>query len=84
MWNGWTNSSMWDHRFLWFLGPLALIDIVLKGFALWKAAKKGQQVWFIALLLVNSVGILPGIYLLLNRETALKKTSKKSSKSKKK
>lgn len=83
MWgNNWMmNNGMWgDHRFLWFVGPLALLDLLLKGFALWKSAKAGQQVWFIALLVVNSLGILPAIYLYMNRE--MPKTSKKSSKKK--
>lgn len=76
MWgNNWMNGWMWgDSRFLWVVGPLALLDLVLKGFALWRAAKRGQQVWFVALLVVNSLGILPAIYLLLNKN---KKTSKK-------
>lgn len=42
-----------------------LLDIFLKGMALWKSAKLGQKYWFVALLLINSVGILPIIYLLL-------------------
>lgn len=81
MWNGWMNGNWGDSNLWWFLAPLALLDLVLKGFALWKSARNGQQVWFIALLLVNSAGILPGIYLLLNREVATK-SSKKSSKRK--
>ncbi len=73
--SGWMfeNSRIW-----WFVGPLALLDLVLKGFALWRAAKRGQQVWFIALLVVNSLGILPAIYLLLNKDfSPTKKASKK-------
>jgi hypothetical protein len=63
-----------------FLIPLALFDVVLKGFALWKSAKKDQNVWFIALLIVNSMGILPLIYLILNRDQ--KESPKKSKKAK--
>lgn len=44
---------------------LLLVDITLKGFALWRAAKNNQKYWFVALLIVNSVGILPAVYLLL-------------------
>lgn len=39
-------------------------DLAWKGFALWKAAKNNQRYWFVALLIVNSVGILPIIYIL--------------------
>ncbi|OGD69740.1 hypothetical protein A3A84_01045 [Candidatus Collierbacteria bacterium RIFCSPLOWO2_01_FULL_50_23] len=57
---------------------LLLADLVLRGFALWRSARKEQKVWFIALLLVNSMGILPLVYLFLNREKATtKKTTKK-------
>ncbi|OGM59104.1 hypothetical protein A3A75_05120 [Candidatus Woesebacteria bacterium RIFCSPLOWO2_01_FULL_39_10] len=44
--------------------PFALIDLVLKGFALYRSARSGQKWWFVVLLLVNSLGILPGLYLL--------------------
>lgn len=35
-----------------------------KGMALWRASKDNQKYWFIALLIVNTVGILEIIYLL--------------------
>jgi len=38
-------------------------SIVWKGLALWKSARLSQRGWFIALLLINSVGILEIIYL---------------------
>lgn len=44
--------------------PLLIIDLLLKGFALWRSAKNSQTYWFIALLIVNSLGILPLIYLI--------------------
>ncbi len=34
-----------------------------KGLGLWKAAKKGDQLWFIAIFLINFVGLIPIIYL---------------------
>ena len=37
---------------------------VWKGIALWHAARKGQKAWYIALLVVNSLGILEIVYLL--------------------
>ena len=35
-----------------------------KGYALWRAANNDQQYWYIALLIVNLLGILEIIYLL--------------------
>jgi methionyl-tRNA synthetase len=34
-----------------------------KGFALWRAAKGNQKYWFVALLLVNTMGLLEIIFL---------------------
>ena len=42
----------------------AVWTAVLKGFALWHAARAGQTWWFVALLVVNTLGILEIIYLI--------------------
>ncbi len=47
-----------------FLIIAAIWTLVLKGFALWYAARGSQKWWFIALLLINTLGILEIIYLL--------------------
>ncbi len=41
-----------------------LWEIVLKGFGLWYSARSKQKWWFIAMLIFNTLGILPIIYLL--------------------
>lgn len=46
---------------------LVLVDAVLKLIALWQSARRKQIIWFIFLALINSLGILPAIYLILNR-----------------
>ena len=38
-------------------------SLVWKGFALWKSAGLRQKYWFIALLVINTLGILEIIYL---------------------
>lgn len=43
---------------------LVFWDLFWKGWALWRSAKRGQSIWFIAILIINSAGILPIIYLL--------------------
>jgi len=51
-------------HFLPVLIPLLLIELVLKGYALWKAARNNQSFWFVAILIINSLGILSAVYLL--------------------
>ena len=71
---------------------LVMVDLVLKGFSLYKSAQKGQKVWFVALLVINSLGVLPLIYLLIQNNSdsksqptaILHKTIKVVTKSKKK
>lgn len=46
---------------------LVLVDAVLKLIALWQSARRKQIIWFIFLAMINSLGILPAIYLILNR-----------------
>lgn len=51
--------------------PIILILIgilVLKGFALYKAARLQEKGFFWAILIINSMGILPAIYLYLRRK----------------
>jgi len=43
--------------------PLVAWEAGWKGYGLWKAAKNSQKYWFVAMLLVNSLGILPIVYL---------------------
>jgi len=54
--------------FLPLIIVVALWTIVLKGFALWFSARAGQRNWFIALLVLNTLGILELIYLILFRQ----------------
>jgi methionyl-tRNA synthetase len=43
---------------------LVLWTIPWKGLALWRAARKGDKIWFIILLVINTLAILEIIYLL--------------------
>jgi len=45
-------------------------ELTWKALALWRAARNGSRVWYVAILVVNSLGILPILYLAL---TAKKK-----------
>lgn len=46
----------------WFF-PLVLWSIAWKGWALWVAARKGSKPWYIALLVINTAGILEILYI---------------------
>jgi hypothetical protein len=63
----WTGAWSSPLSIVRFAFPFALLDFVLKGFALWKSAQRGQKWWFFFLLIVNSLGILPAVYLLTHQ-----------------
>jgi len=44
--------------------PLVIWSLVWKGISLWKCGRNNQLYWFIAILILNTAGILPIIYLL--------------------
>ena|SRR3989338_1447209 len=54
----------------------AFWEVIWKGFALWHSARNKQLVWFIIILIVITIGILPIIYLIFARP---KKKIKESS-----
>ena len=49
------------------IAVIAVWEMIWKGFALWRASKNNHQNWFIALIVINSLGILPIIYLLTHK-----------------
>ncbi len=42
---------------------LTIWVLVWKGIALWKAARNGEKYWYVALLVVNTLGILEILYI---------------------
>ena len=55
-----TNPQLMSLLFI-----LVLWELFWKGIALWKAAREGQKYWFIAILILNTAGILPILYIFL-------------------
>ncbi|MDP3244499.1 MAG: DUF5652 family protein [bacterium] len=47
----------------WISLILVLWTLPWKGVALWKASKLNQKWWFVALLIINTVGILEILYI---------------------
>lgn len=59
------------HSILPWLIPIIIIkiwDYIWKFIALLKAAKNNHIAWFVFILILNSAGILPIIYLLIQRK----------------
>jgi len=47
----------------WFVFPILIWALFWKSFALWIAVKSDQKKWFVALLVLNTFGILELIYI---------------------
>lgn len=63
---------MYTHDWSWtaipmkvalWLGFFIIWEVFWKGQALWKAAQNKNKIWFVALFLINSLGILPILYI---------------------
>jgi 4-amino-4-deoxy-L-arabinose transferase-like glycosyltransferase len=56
------NQYLSDNS-IFFLLILTLLTIPWKVYAVWLAVKRNQRKWFVALLLLNTVGILEIFYI---------------------
>jgi len=61
----------------WTMWIILIWTLVWKGLALWKSARKNSPVWFIILLVVNTLGILEILYIFVFSKINLKVKSKK-------
>ncbi|PIR89413.1 MAG: hypothetical protein COU07_00745 [Candidatus Harrisonbacteria bacterium CG10_big_fil_rev_8_21_14_0_10_40_38] len=52
-----------SHPFL--IAALVVWTLPWKGVALWKAGRRKDLAWFVALLLVNTLGVLEIIYIFM-------------------
>jgi hypothetical protein len=52
-----------EPGFLIAFAVLGTWSLIWKGFALWRAARDESKVWFVILLLVNTLGVLEIVYL---------------------
>jgi len=59
---GW--PSMWGAWGWGMISLLAIWSLAWKGVALWRAARNEHLPWVIALLIINTAGILEIIYIL--------------------
>lgn len=48
---------------LWAILLMAAWVLPWKGVALWKASRRGQKIWFVAILILNTLALLEIIYI---------------------
>ena len=51
----------------WLLAVVIVVmvwDLIWKGIGLWKSGRNNQIAWFVCILIFNTAGILPIIYIL--------------------
>jgi len=69
-----------------WLYPVLIWTIIWKAIGCWRAARKGHLIWFVLFFIVNTVGILPIVYILFfenfnySNKKAVRKKVKKSKK----
>lgn len=56
---GWMGSGLFHPT----LSLIIIWTLIWKGLALWHSARRREPIWFVAILLLNTVGILEIVYL---------------------
>ena len=60
----WTGNFFPNTTIIWLVTSLVIAwSIAWKGVALWRAGRNSHLVWFIVMLIVNTLGILEIIYI---------------------
>jgi len=49
------------------ISVLVIWGMIWKGFGLWYSARNKHKVWFILILILNTIGILPIIYIFTHK-----------------
>ena len=52
-----------DNPWNTLIAIVVIWSVIWKGIALWKAAKNDQLGWYVALLIINTAGILEILYI---------------------
>jgi hypothetical protein len=75
---------LYDPVFLVFLLFLVIWEVVWRAIGLWHSARNNDKVWFVFILLFNTLGLLTLIYIFVvsQREHKQASSSKKVSKKK--
>ena len=59
---------------------LGVWSLVWQGFGLWHSAQRNQKGWFLAILILNTLGLLPIIYLIWFKDAKVKNITVKNGK----
>jgi hypothetical protein len=70
--NAWFTNNWWWFLLLW------IWSIIWKIFALWRAAHKQDKAWFVALMILNTAGLLELFYLFVFSKRMYKTVSEKT------
>jgi len=65
-----------NSLFLTLIIILSIWESVWKGIALWKTGRNNQLTWFVCILIFNTIGILPILYLLFFQKKIIVKKKK--------
>ena len=68
----WTTMGITGVNWLWLM-PLVVWTAIWEGLGLWRAARRKEIVWFILMLVLNTAGVLPIIYVIIARKKKGKK-----------
>lgn len=69
---------------VWAIVIISIWALIWKGLALWKSARKSSPIWFVVLLVVNTLGILEILYLFVFSKLGQKKSLSQQKAKKKK
>ena len=58
------NTTIYEFITSPWIVILIVAELVMKGIALWKCGRNNQPIWYLVILIINSAGILPLMYLL--------------------
>jgi len=64
---------MIEETLLIWLIPIVIWELCWKAVALWKAARNKHTTWYVCLLILNTVGLLPIIYIFFFSKNKKKK-----------
>jgi hypothetical protein len=55
-----------------WIGVMVVFDMIWKGIALWKAGRNNQLGWYLCIIIFNTIGILPMVYLAFFQKKIIK------------